>query len=72
MQGVQGPFVGGEKISSVDLSLAPKLYHLKIALGHYKQWSIPGDLTYLLKYIEVRIPTDFVSAFVAGTFDSEP
>ncbi|CAM6128733.1 unnamed protein product [Calypogeia fissa] len=47
-----GPYLNVEKISALDLALAPKLYHLKIALGHYKKWSIPEDLTYLNKYIE--------------------
>eukprot|EP00252_Welwitschia_mirabilis_P003873 TRINITY_DN1394_c0_g1_i1.p1 TRINITY_DN1394_c0_g1~~TRINITY_DN1394_c0_g1_i1.p1 ORF type:complete len:285 (+),score=26.60 TRINITY_DN1394_c0_g1_i1:38-892(+) len=47
-----GPFVNGEKISAVDLSLAPKLYHLKVALGHYKNWSVPTELTYVNKYME--------------------
>lgn len=46
-----GPFIDGEKISAVDLSLAPKLYHLKIALGHFKNWSIPEELSYLNTYI---------------------
>ncbi|XP_002979878.2 probable glutathione S-transferase DHAR1, cytosolic [Selaginella moellendorffii] len=47
-----GPFVNGSNISAVDLSLAPKLYHLKIALGHYKQWSVPENLTNLNSYME--------------------
>ncbi|KAA3458446.1 glutathione S-transferase DHAR3, chloroplastic [Gossypium australe] len=41
---LKGPFINGEKISAADLSLAPKLYHLEIALGHYKKWSIPDTL----------------------------
>eukprot|EP00250_Pteridium_aquilinum_P013979 c21701_g1_i1 orf=95-970(+) len=48
-----GPFINGEKISAADLSLAPKLFHLQVALGHYKKWSIPSNLTYLNSYIEV-------------------
>ncbi|KAK3218148.1 hypothetical protein Dsin_012118 [Dipteronia sinensis] len=35
-----GLYIAGEKITAVDLSLAPKLYHLKIALGHFKKWSV--------------------------------
>jgi len=50
---LQGPFINGDKISAVDLSLAPKLYHLKVALAHYKNWSIPEDLTNLQNYIKV-------------------
>lgn len=51
----QGPYISGENISAVDLSLAPKLFHLKVALGHFKGWSIPENLTHLLAYLEVRI-----------------
>ncbi|XP_010558606.1 PREDICTED: glutathione S-transferase DHAR3, chloroplastic [Tarenaya hassleriana] len=47
-----GPCINGEKISAADLSLGPKLYHMKIALGHYKNWSVPDSLPYLLSYME--------------------
>lgn len=47
-----GPFINGDKISSADLSLAPKLLHMQVALGHYKKWSLPDDLPYLKSYIE--------------------
>ncbi|KAH9327291.1 hypothetical protein KI387_007469, partial [Taxus chinensis] len=47
-----GPFINGEKISAVDLSLAPKLYHLKIVLGHFKKWSIPEELSYVHNYMK--------------------
>ncbi|XP_021296399.1 glutathione S-transferase DHAR3, chloroplastic [Herrania umbratica] len=47
-----GPFINGEKISAADLSLGPKLYHLEIALGHYKKWSVPDTLPYVKFYME--------------------
>ncbi|XP_013652428.1 glutathione S-transferase DHAR3, chloroplastic-like isoform X2 [Brassica napus] len=47
-----GPFINGEKISAVDLSLGPKLHHMKIALGHYKDWSVPDSLSFLKSYME--------------------
>ncbi|CAC01835.1 valine--tRNA ligase-like protein [Arabidopsis thaliana] len=47
-----GPFINGEKISAADLSLAPKLYHMKIALGHYKNWSVPDSLPFVKSYME--------------------
>ncbi|KAJ6987031.1 hypothetical protein NC653_020299 [Populus alba x Populus x berolinensis] len=47
-----GPFIAGEKITAVDLSLAPKLYHLEVALGHFKNWTIPDNLTHVLNYIK--------------------
>ncbi|KAF2536777.1 hypothetical protein F2Q68_00022633 [Brassica cretica] len=47
-----GPYINGEKISAADLSLAPKLYHMKIALGHFKNWSVPDSLPFLKSYME--------------------
>ncbi|CAN0909418.1 Glutathione S-transferase DHAR2 [Linum grandiflorum] len=46
------PFIAGEKISGVDLSLAPKLYHLDTALPHFKKWTIPQDLTHVHNYLK--------------------
>ncbi|KAJ6432730.1 hypothetical protein OIU84_019887 [Salix udensis] len=48
-----GPFIAGEKITAVDLSLAPKLYHLEVALAHFKNWTIPDNLTHVLNYIKL-------------------
>ncbi|KAF5189392.1 Chloride intracellular channel protein [Thalictrum thalictroides] len=48
-----GPYVNGENVSAVDLSLAPKLYHLVVALGHFKEWSIPNNLTHVNSYVEL-------------------
>ncbi|KAF5733802.1 fiber dehydroascorbate reductase protein [Tripterygium wilfordii] len=48
-----GPFIAGEKISAADLSLGPKLYHLEIALGHFKKWSVPESLTHVNNYMEL-------------------
>jgi glutathione S-transferase len=50
---VQGPFINGEAISGADLSLAPKLYHMEIALGHYKNWSVPDSLANVKAYMKV-------------------
>ncbi|CAN1747081.1 Glutathione S-transferase DHAR2 [Linum perenne] len=47
-----GPFIAGEKITGVDLSLAPKLYHLETTLGHFKKWTIPEDLTHVHSYLK--------------------
>ena len=49
----QGPYVAGEKVTAVDLSLAPKLYHLVVALGHFKKWSIPETLAHVHNYTKV-------------------
>ncbi|CAD5189049.1 unnamed protein product, partial [Musa acuminata subsp. malaccensis] len=48
-----GPFVNGDSISAADLSLGPKLYHMEIALGHYKNWSVPESLAYVRNYMKV-------------------
>ncbi|KAL8533386.1 hypothetical protein ACS0TY_009682 [Phlomoides rotata] len=46
----KGTYVNGDNICAVDLSLAPKLYHLVVALGHFKSWTIPESLTHVNKY----------------------
>ncbi|KAI4351114.1 hypothetical protein L6164_005499 [Bauhinia variegata] len=48
-----GPYVAGEKVTAVDLSLAPKLYHLVVALGHFKNWTIPESFTHVHKYTKL-------------------
>ncbi|MQM13648.1 hypothetical protein Taro_046572 [Colocasia esculenta] len=48
-----GPYVNGANISAVDLSLAPKLFHLEVALGHFKGWVIPEDLSHVRAYMEL-------------------
>uniref|UniRef100_A0A5B7BX57 Putative glutathione S-transferase DHAR2-like n=1 Tax=Davidia involucrata TaxID=16924 RepID=A0A5B7BX57_DAVIN len=48
-----GPYINGENITAVDLSLAPKLYHLEVALGHFKGWTIPESLTHVHNYIKL-------------------
>ncbi|KAI4367044.1 hypothetical protein MLD38_022827 [Melastoma candidum] len=47
-----GPFINGKEISAADLSLGPKLYLLEIALGHYKNWSVPDSLPYVKSYMQ--------------------
>ncbi|KAD7478536.1 hypothetical protein R6Q59_007970 [Mikania micrantha] len=53
-----GPFINGKDISAADLSLGPKLYHLEIALGHYKKWSVPDSLSYLKSYMKTVFSLD--------------
>ncbi|URD83588.1 Zinc knuckle [Musa troglodytarum] len=47
-----GPYVNGDNISAVDLSLAPKLFHLIIVLDHFKGWMVPENLTYVHAYVK--------------------
>lgn len=49
---MKGPLINGKEVSAADLSLGPKLYHLEIALGHYKHWSVPDSLTYVKSYMK--------------------
>ncbi|KAL2539915.1 Glutathione S-transferase DHAR2 [Abeliophyllum distichum] len=49
----KGPYVAGENICAVDLSLAPKLYHLEVALGHFKGWTVPESLSYFHNYVKL-------------------
>jgi hypothetical protein len=51
---LQGPHVNGQNASAVDLSLAPKLFHLQVALEHFKGWKIPESLTSVHAYTKVR------------------
>ena len=51
----KGPLINGKEISAADLSLGPKLYHLEIALGHYKNWSVPDSLPYVKSYMKVHL-----------------
>ncbi|XXG54882.1 hypothetical protein AAC387_Pa03g2652 [Persea americana] len=48
-----GPYIAGENVCAADLSLAPKLYHLKVTFGYFKSWTIPKDLTHVHKYTEL-------------------
>ncbi|EEF27763.1 dehydroascorbate reductase, putative [Ricinus communis] len=53
-----GPYINGEKVSAADLALGPKLYHLEVALGHYKNWSIPESLPYFRSYMKAIFSLD--------------
>ncbi|KAK6234126.1 hypothetical protein QUC31_006532 [Theobroma cacao] len=65
----QGPFIAGEKITAIDLSLGPKLYHLEIALGHFKKWTIPESLTCVHGYLKLIFSQEsFVKTSVAKEF----
>ncbi|XP_043702748.1 glutathione S-transferase DHAR2-like [Telopea speciosissima] len=48
-----GPYIHGDKITAVDVSLAPKLYHMEVALGHFKGWSVPEHFTHVRNYMKL-------------------
>ncbi|KAI3973135.1 hypothetical protein MKW92_004985 [Papaver armeniacum] len=52
-----GPFVNGENVSAIDLSLAPRIFHLEVALGHYKSWSVPENLGHVSNYMQSFVKT---------------
>ena len=57
----QGPYVDGKNVCSVHMILAPKLYHLEVALGHFKKWSVPESLSHVRNYMNVCTLFLFVS-----------
>ena len=60
--------MNGEKITAVDLSLAPKLYHLEVALGHFKKWTVPEGLAHVHNYKKVcDLLLSFVGLFFFNT-----
>ncbi|KAJ4770694.1 Chloride intracellular channel protein 1 [Rhynchospora pubera] len=48
-----GPYVNGDHISAVDLSIAPKLYHMEVALGHFKGWKVPESFANVHAYTKL-------------------
>ncbi|KAK9845731.1 hypothetical protein WJX81_000762 [Elliptochloris bilobata] len=53
-----GPFLGGAAPNAADAALAPKLYHAKHALKHYKDFDMPvecnasGELEAVQEYLD--------------------
>uniref|UniRef100_K4BYB6 AtPDCT1/2 transmembrane domain-containing protein n=1 Tax=Solanum lycopersicum TaxID=4081 RepID=K4BYB6_SOLLC len=67
---VHGPYVDGKNVCSVHMILAPKLYHLEVALGHFKKWSVPESLSHVRNYMNdflgsgANFPVGNVSCFL--------
>ncbi|KAM7515837.1 hypothetical protein LguiA_005420 [Lonicera macranthoides] len=53
-----GPFINGKELSGADLALGPKLYHVEIALGHYKKWSVPDSVPFVKTYMKTLFSMD--------------
>ncbi|RAL53037.1 hypothetical protein DM860_016272 [Cuscuta australis] len=53
-----GPFINGKEVSAADLSVGPKLFHMEIALGYYKKWSVPDSLVYVKSYMKTIFSRD--------------
>ncbi|XP_058182416.1 uncharacterized protein LOC131300535 [Rhododendron vialii] len=61
-----GPYINGESVCAVDLSLAPKLYHLEVTLDHFKSWKIPESLTHVNNYIKLLFSQESFKKNVAA------
>ncbi|GLC33553.1 Glutathione S-transferase dhar1 [Pleodorina starrii] len=48
----QGPLFGGQQINATDAAVAPKLYHIIVALKHFKNWDMPPEFAAINKYME--------------------
>ncbi|XP_047317089.1 probable glutathione S-transferase DHAR2, chloroplastic [Impatiens glandulifera] len=53
-----GPFINGKSVSASDLSLGPKLHHLEVVLGYYKNWSVPDTLPHVKSYMKTIFSLD--------------
>lgn len=47
-----GPFLGGDRLNSLDAMTLPRLYHATTALKHFKGWTLPENLKAVPLYIE--------------------
>jgi glutathione dehydrogenase/transferase len=47
-----GPFLLGSEISAMDCNFAPKLLHIIVAGGRWKQYAVPPELTRLSTYLD--------------------
>ncbi|KXZ54613.1 hypothetical protein GPECTOR_4g678 [Gonium pectorale] len=48
----KGPLFGGQRLNATDAAVAPKLYHIVTALGHYKGWKLPAELPAVARYLD--------------------
>eukprot|EP00887_Chlorella_sp_A99_P000793 scaffold5.g793.t1 len=46
------PYTGGASVTATDCALVPKLYHMEVALGHFKGWQLPEGLGAVRRYID--------------------
>jgi glutathione S-transferase len=67
------PFLGGATLNASDASLAPKLYHISVALPAIKGWRLPERFKAIRAYLEALpsshawVATDYgTDAIVAG------
>ena len=53
-----GPYIGGAQPCATDVSLMPKLYHLVVALDHFRGWEMPEKYTAIKNYMDAYMARD--------------
>lgn len=53
-----GPYIGGQSPCATDASLMPKLYHMVIALKHFRGWELPAAFDEIHKYMNTFMERD--------------
>lgn len=53
-----GPYVGGAQPCATDVSLMPKLYHLVVALDHFRGWQLPEKYAAIKTYMDSFMQRD--------------
>lgn len=53
-----GPYIGGTSPCATDMLIMPRLYHISIALPHFRNWSIPAKYEMIHKYMEAFMARD--------------
>ncbi|XP_078001431.1 chloride intracellular channel protein 5-like [Glandiceps talaboti] len=53
-----GTFLDGDTLKLPDCNLLPKLYHLKVAAQHFKDFEIPDDMEVLKKYMDTAFQNE--------------
>eukprot|EP00298_Acanthocystis_sp_HF-20_P008767 c17888_g1_i1.p1 GENE.c17888_g1_i1~~c17888_g1_i1.p1 ORF type:complete len:190 (+),score=62.02 c17888_g1_i1:67-636(+) len=53
-----GPFIAGEKLTLADCNLFPKLHHVLVALGHFKNFHVSDDHLMIVGYIGTMMQTN--------------
>eukprot|EP00204_Picochlorum_oklahomense_P004195 CAMPEP_0118799490 /NCGR_PEP_ID=MMETSP1161-20130426/1691_1 /TAXON_ID=249345 /ORGANISM="Picochlorum oklahomensis, Strain CCMP2329" /LENGTH=223 /DNA_ID=CAMNT_0006727199 /DNA_START=172 /DNA_END=843 /DNA_ORIENTATION=- len=52
------PYIGGASPCQTDFLVMPRLYHLKIALKHFRNWDMPSNLTAVQTYMDTFMGRD--------------
>ncbi|XP_077977759.1 uncharacterized protein LOC144433327 [Glandiceps talaboti] len=53
-----GVFLDGDSLKLPDCNIIPKLYHIKVAAKHYKEFEMPEDFPALKQYLDESFETE--------------